>query len=122
MSILYDLKTKAIVERKARGPLVAFYSFVISEIATIGKNDGNRDTTDDEAIRMIKKLIAVNEVQAEIDVISGYVPTTLSEDETRTIIEGYGLNQIGAIMGRLKKEYGQRVDMKIASQIAKECT
>ena len=46
----------------------------------------------------------------------------LSEDETRTIVQGLvdsGANNIGAIMGQLK-QYGNTIDKGLASKIARE--
>ena len=59
----------------------------------------------------------------EIEILSGYLPKQLTEDELRSIISDYKAANIGAnvglIMAFLKSKYNGLYDGKIASQIAK---
>ena len=58
MSLIQDIKSASLVARKARETkkaesLITLYS----EASMIGKNDGNRESTDAETIAVIKKFI-----------------------------------------------------------------
>ena len=64
--------------------------------------------------------------RSEIDVIRKFMPTPLTEDELKAVIEGYVensgatcLKSMGKIMGQLKSEYAGRVDMGKAGGIVK---
>lgn len=136
MKIIEKLKADAMKERKAKGPLVGFYSLIISDIINVGKNDKGRETTEDEAIRVIKNMITKNEatiavmeanggvdtseLKAENWAIEGFVPEVMSENETFEAIVALGGTNIGQIMGGLKKVFGAKVDMKLAQRLAKE--
>lgn len=123
--ILQKLKKKSIELRKAKSELASFSVFLIAEIEKVGKNDGNRETTNDEAIKvlqkMVKNLTGVPGVsEDEIAFIEGYLPQQVSEEELREFIVTLNAGNIGAVMGAVKKHYGATADMKIASKIAKE--
>ena len=65
--------------------------------------------------------------RSEIEIIRTYMPTPLSEDELKSVIQTYVddmgatcLKDMGKIMGRLKSGYAGRVDMGKAGAIVKE--
>ena len=56
--IVNQLKQDRVQARKDRDPtLTSFLTTVYSEVVTVGKNDGNRETTDQETIAVLKKYI-----------------------------------------------------------------
>ena len=64
--------------------------------------------------------------RTEIEVIRAFMPTPLSDDELKAVIEGYVrdsgatcLKSMGKIMGLLKSDYAGRVDMGKAGAIVK---
>lgn len=64
--------------------------------------------------------------RSEIDVIRAFMPTPLSDDELKSVIEGYVkdsgatcLKSMGKIMGQLKSDYAGRVDMGKAGAMVK---
>lgn len=122
--ILQELKKKSIELRKAKSELASFSVFLIAEIEKVGKNDGNRETTNDEAIKvlqkMVKNLTGVPGSEGEIAFIEDYLPQQVSEEELREFIVTLNAGNIGAVMGAVKKHYGATADMKVASKIAKE--
>ena len=83
-----------------------------------------------ESIEMYKKnnrndLLEIEEKESQI--LSGYLPQQLSEDETRKIcieiIKKLGANSIkdmGKIMGELRKNYSDSIDFSKAGAILKE--
>lgn len=115
---------------------------LFAEAAMVGKNAGNRESTDDEVVSMVKKFVAnIDETRkliaassrpddaalarlaAEREVVSAYLPAMADADELRAFIGeqvGAGANAIGPIMGAVKKQFGAAADMKLANAIARE--
>jgi uncharacterized protein YqeY len=141
--LIDEVKAQSVQARKDRNHqlaqlLITFYS----EAAMIGKNDGERPTTDEEVQKVAKKFIGgakdvienlpagderVEAAQFEIDVLEGFLPQQLSEEELGIsigmIIEGHGLTSVrdmGTIMKELNKVHAGRFDGSRASAIAKE--
>ena len=138
MSIIEKLKESRIAARKkSDNVLSSFYAFVISEVEKVGKNSGNRLTTEDESIRVIEKTLAnieetvavskdnVNpELLKQIEVLKTFIPEKVSEDVVRNFIVGLKENNIssnkGMYMKELKAKFGSNVDMKVAGSIVDE--
>lgn len=138
MTIIEEMKAKSIELRKNKGGLASFSTFALSEITKIGKNDGNRETTEDEAISAIKKMIDKNrssismtkdgyskmKLEAEIDFLRSFLPEMVDENEIRKFLsDEFGVDKpsnMGIAMGAIKKKFGSLVDMKEASKIVKE--
>jgi hypothetical protein len=64
--------------------------------------------------------------QAELDVIESFLPTQMSEDNTRAAIEGIkaevgatGPKDMGKVMALLKERHGTVIDMSKASGLVK---
>jgi uncharacterized protein YqeY len=64
--------------------------------------------------------------QAELDVIEGFLPSQMSEEETRAAIEAIkaelgagGLKDMGRVMAALKERHGTVLDMSKASGLVK---
>ena len=133
--IIKQLDALKLQARKSKQP-TAFLSLLISQINLIGKNDGDRETTDDEALRVLKKMIAANEetisvldtgaqldaLQAEVDVMTPFLPQMVDEATVQAYIDELvsgGANNIGALMGGLKKKFGSTIDMKLANPLVR---
>lgn len=119
-------KTHVLDLRKKRSTLGPTMQFHLSEIANIGKRDGNRATTDTEALQYIKKTVATLKSQNtsnkdEIDELSKFLPKMASEKEIRYFLSSLvDLSDKGVTMKSLKEKFGVNVDMKFASTIAEE--
>lgn len=141
MSIIQKLRTRALELRKSRSPIAASITFAISEIEKIGKNNGNRETTDDEAIRVVQKIVAtINENLAHADtdravhlnyektVLESVLPQMVTDEEIKSFLKSkYAFEEFagvifkkGEIMKVLREEFGSLVDMKRAGQIVSE--
>jgi uncharacterized protein YqeY len=83
-----------------------------------------------QAIEMYEKggrsELAENE-QAEVTIISEYMPTPLTEAETVDLVEAtiselqaQSMKDMGSVMGSLKSRFGSRIDGKILSQIVRD--
>jgi uncharacterized protein YqeY len=139
MTVIEKLKKESIRLRKDRSPVAASIQFALSEIEKIGKNAGNRATTDDEAIRVIQKIVStINENLTHADtgrkvhlnyektVLESVLPQMATEDEVVDFLQetfGGKLAEIpkkGEIMRALREEFGSLVDMKRAGAIVSE--
>jgi uncharacterized protein YqeY len=125
MSTIEKLKTKTLELRKARSHLGPTMQFHMAEVSKIGKSNGNRDTTEDEAIQYLKKTVQKlkeNEFtdKEEIAVLEAMLPRMATEDEVRAHIfaleaEGLDISNKGAVMKAVKEQFGSLVDMKMVA-------
>ena len=142
--LINQIKSDALIARKARKiDTATLLTTLYSEASMIGKNLGNRQSTDAEVLQVIEKFIKnANEIQtillknnkntsnivSEILVLSKYLPQKMSREElenvVRDIIEALkDINsevQMGKVMSVLKNSYGGTYDGKIASEIVKK--
>ena len=113
-----------------------------SEAQMVGKNDGNRETTDAEVVAVIKKFVKnIDETlsnlpetdpryeaaKTEREVLNFYLPKQMTEEDLRTaigeIIQSRNLSEprdMGIVMKELKAAFDSQFDGKMASQIARE--
>lgn len=144
MSLITKIKTDLVEARKARTDKdrIALLTTLSSEIAIVGKNDGNRETRDDEALAVIRKFVKnadqtvtnlesagrdTGTVTNELAILKAYLPTAPSEDEieaaTREIVAGAEGNSgkpaalRGLVMKELKTRFGDRFDGAAAAPV-----
>lgn len=134
--IVQDLKSLLLQARKDKNSAhVTFYSTLIGELVNIGKSNGNRETTDDEAVKHIRKWVnnidetikarggVCTELLQERKMCEKFLPLMLTELALRIAIEDaieeHGKNQ-GAVMKYLKDKFPNQYDGKLASTIFKE--
>ena len=137
MSIIEKLKQESLRIRRDKGVLAAFSVFALSEVMKVGKNAGNRETIEDEAIAVIKKMIST--IQSNLDVVKDegniakfrsekellerVLPTMVADDEVRMFLVAEFGNvkpTKGDIMKKTKAKFGSLVDMKKVSEISME--
>jgi uncharacterized protein YqeY len=121
----------------AKGLMVTLYS----EAAMVGKNKRNGDTTDEEAIGMVKKFAANTEEtirllaergqdagvqKRELEILQAYLPKQLTQAELVKAIADIVAVQpekspkvMGKVMAELKARYGATYDGKLASELVK---
>lgn len=135
MSVIEKLKAESLRLRKERSQLAPSIAFALSEIEKVGKNNGNRQTTEDEAIKVVQKIVGTLElnnqitdavtskrIQEEILVLSSVLPQMVSEEKVRAEIStcvAFGQNK-GQIMKHLRTKFGSLVDMRRAGEIMSE--
>jgi uncharacterized protein YqeY len=97
MTVLEDIKSAQLNARKARDMVATdALTTLLGEVAIVGKNDGNRDTTDEEAVVVVKKFLKnINETKAlvmkqgimtdkldrEIEIVGAFLPTQLTHEQ-----------------------------------------
>lgn len=140
MSILETIKSASVEARKAKAPSASLLVTLLSEVAMVGKN-ANRDTTDAEAIAVVKKFIKNNEetlsrvtdagviatLQMENSVLVTFVPAQMTEQDIRVaasdLVSTLGVSgpkAMGAVLKEFKQKYEGTYDGAIASRIVKE--
>ena len=139
--ILEKIKKQQLQARKEKSPIVGALTALMSEVAIVGKNNGNRETTDEEAVKVIKKFIkGINEtidlikdpeklklLETELEIYNSFLPQIMNALETRAAVEKIinalpekSPKAMGQVMGAISKEYGILIDRGLASQIVKE--
>ena len=92
---------------------------ILGEFNRIGK-----DIPDEKALSIMKKMKTNSEAQSnqfEIEILSEYLPTVLTETETISIVKEmfkttkYTVKDMGLFMKEIKSKYGSSIDMKLVS-------
>lgn len=101
----------------------------------LAKADGNRPPEEKDLLAAAKRELkmAHQSIEAGIDVgntvsiLEAFIPKTKSIEETRAIVDALiaelpekNPKLMGKVMGSLKKEYGDELDMGITSQMVKD--
>ena len=145
MSILNQIKQDQLQARKDRdADKTKLLTTLYSEAANIGLNDGKRESTDKEVVKVINKFIGSIEetftkykfagdptqLLAEKAILQSYLPTPvelMTSDQLRQCITNIiadndvtSIKQMGVVMTRLKAEYDGLYDGKVANGIVKE--
>ena len=142
MTKLEEIKQDSMQARKdknevAKNLLITLYS----EASMIGKNDGNRITTESEVINTVKKFLknleetvshtknetVLTALSLERKLLNKYLPKQLTEDELTALIQRVikaqyldSMRSMGLIMTFLKEHYDGRYDGKLASGIIRK--
>lgn len=141
MSLLSTIRNDSLTARKARDTVAAsLLVTLLSEAEMTGLNDGKRESSDTEVIATIRKFLKNNAeartvrpddavLQREAQILEGYLPRQLSEDELRAAIlavaGSLGLTQItakdtGALMKGLNAQYSGQFNGGQASALIKQ--
>lgn len=113
---------------------------LLGEAEMVGKNDGNRQSTDAEVLKVISKFVQnakdtitalpagseqIAVLQAEIDVLSVYLPAMMSQEQLDAVISariaelGAKANP-GSVIAHLKEHYPNQYDAKTIFDVVKE--
>lgn len=145
MTIMETLRADYLAARKARATVkINLLSTLTGEATAIGKDHGDRPTTDAEALGLIAKYvkrtedtIAILDTQdtpkaaetkrilaEEVAILKAYLPTMMTSDalaeEIRKIIAEAPAAKMGDIMAILKAKFPGKYDARAASGIVKE--
>ena len=135
MSILAQIKIEQIAARKDRNAeLATTLTTLMSEIANVGLNDGKRETTDAEAIAVIKKFLkgvdetieAQDSYEAQVERLQylSYLPKQFTEFDILQNVEFLVRNtenpNMGIIMKEFKQHWDGQYDGKALAKIVKE--
>lgn len=142
MSLLSTIKQQQVQARLARESATAStLTTLLGEASAVGKNDGNRETSDDEVVAVIKKFIKnIDETissmvernldhssfTAERALLESFLPKQLTADELEVIVAEFisdeglsGARNMGVVMKHLQTEYAGKYDGKVASTVVR---
>lgn len=142
MSLLAQLKKDSLLARKAgEGVRATLLSTLIAEAEMVGKNAGNRESTDDEVQQTIRKFLKNNQeafavikdedrratLAEESAILTAYLPPMADEATVKAFIAETmaGLAErspksMGAVMAALKARFGSGFDAKQANAWVRE--
>lgn len=131
MTLFEKIKTDQLHARKNRDTVgAALLTTLISETEMVGKNAGNRATSDDETIAVVKKFIknidetivalqkqnqSFNIPLEEKTILQKYLPKQLNEIEIEEIAENFAT--MGEFMKHMKIYHNGQYDGKLASTV-----
>ena len=127
---------------------ISTYRLILSGIKDLDISNrsgpNKKDTNDEDIKKLLKKMIKqrsesidiykknnrkdlLEVEQKESEILSGYLPKQLSEEETKKIctqtvskIGASSIKDMGKVMGELKKQYADSLDFAIAGSLLKE--
>ena len=140
MAILNEINAKYITAMKEKDAETKNILSVVKNkimIENINKRAENKELTDAEIISIIQKSVKeleeeikgfesagrreqVASLQKQKDVLSGFLPEMMSEDEIKKVIDSLEEKTLPAIMAHFKKNFAGKCDMSIVSRIARE--
>ena len=131
MTLIQTVRDQQVAARVSRISSAAVLTTLLGEALMVGKNNGNREPTDEEVVAVVRKFLKnidetlrvvvdpqVREnLQQEAVVLKAFLPRQMYKDElvdlAKTCINMPGFMQL------LKKEYAGQYDGKMASEIAR---
>ena len=127
---------------------ISTYRLILSGIKNLDISNRSgpdkKDTNDEDIKKLLKKMIKqrsesidiykknnrkdlLEVEQKESEILSGYLPKQLSEEETKKIctqtvskLGASSIKDMGKVMGELKKQYADSLDFAIAGSLLKE--
>ena len=127
---------------------ISTYRLILSGIKDLDISNRSgpdkKDTNDEDIKKLIKKMIKqrsesidiykknnrkdlLEVEQKESEILTGYLPKQLSEEETKKIctqtvskLGASSIKDMGKVMGELKKQYADNLDFAIAGSLLKE--
>jgi uncharacterized protein YqeY len=140
-SLLQQIKDRSLEARKAKTPEAIYLTTLLGEASRPGKDNGNRESTDEEVLKVLTKfktgaieMLDVFERVEDVDkiivtkrelaILDSYLPKLMSNIELENIIAKFVIDadkkpSIGMVMAYLKANYTGQYDGKAASVFAK---
>ena len=136
MTLFAKIKEHQLIARKAKDSLAAtLLTTLIGEVFALAKNDGNREVTDADVVKLVKKFLdGINEsikymesakneealtmLRGEATILAPYMPQQMDEATLTEVLCESGPN-LGKLMSLLKSRYAGEYDGAMASKIAK---
>ena len=130
-----ELRKAMMLAKKTDPEKSTVLAMLLDATQKIAKSDGNREANEKDLLVAAKRELkmAHQSIDAGIDVgntveiLQVFIPETKSAEETKVIVDALiaelpekNPKLMGKVMGSLKKEYGDTMDMGIASQMVKE--
>lgn len=142
MTLIQRIRADQLQARKETDTVKAnLLTTLIGEAVSIGKNDGNRETTDAEVVALTKKFIKnlqeaiaacsrfgfnTDDQVREVSILEAYIPKQMSAEQLKEVVTAIkaeisaGPKDMGKVMALLKARHDGQYDGKVASSIVKE--
>jgi uncharacterized protein YqeY len=135
---MQQIKTDQLEARKQKdGIRASLLTTLIGEATSVGKNDGNRETTDAEVVAMIKKFIKnidetlkvtdSHQFRTERTILAALLPSQLTKEQLLPIIADLSAEvgattpkDMGKVMKVLKERYDGQYDGGTASALIRQ--
>jgi len=142
MSLVKKVKEDLVAARKARtdNKKVMLLNTLVSEIEMVGKNAGNRESTDTEALAVVRKFVKnaqqsiddlrrtgrdTGDIQYEIQILESYLPAAVPEADVEAAVreiiaanaEMKPKDLKGVVIKGLKERYGAAFDGRVMSAV-----
>ena len=130
-----ELRKNMMLAKKTDMEKSTILAMLLDAAQKLAKTDGNREVEEKDILAAAKRelkmahqsLDAGIDVGNTVEILEVFIPKTKSPEETKTIVDALvaalpekNPQLMGKVMGSLKKEYGDQIDMGIASQMVKE--
>jgi uncharacterized protein YqeY len=143
MSLLKQIQTQQLHQRRLKiDPIaISLLTTLLGEATAVGKNAGNRETTDAEVVAVVKKFLKNVEetlqrvdsesskyadLMAEKSILEGLLPRQMTETELENAVKALatelgatGARDMGRVMKELKTRYEGTYDGSRASAVCK---
>lgn len=133
MTLIQTIKEQQLQARKDGNVQASLLTTLLAEATNVGKNDGNRETTDQEVVAVVKKFIknldeTIQALQtrkqdfsaftAEKETLETFLPAQLSKTDLLNLAKTQP--SMPLFMKHLKENFAGQYDGKTASLIAKQ--
>jgi len=135
MNLLEQIKNDILMARKNKDSrLTTFLSTLYAESEKVGKDSGNRLSTDEEVIKTIKKFVKGceetlkvstenSQAKFELQILNEYLPKSASKEELEFFIKEKvqeGIKTFPLLIKATKEKFGTSFDGGLTSGIIKE--
>jgi uncharacterized protein YqeY len=131
MTLIQKVREQQVAARVARIQSASVLTTLLGEAQMVGKNNGNREPTDEEVVAVVQKFlknidetlrvasdVQVREtLQQEAAVLKAFLPRQMDKNELTELAKTCAT--MPAFMQLLKKEHAGQYDGKTASEIAR---
>lgn len=141
MSKLQEIKASQLDARKNKFTSIAsLLTTIIGESEMVGKNDNNRETTDDDVLKVLKRFekgmietlgylkpgdARIADVEGELKIVRAFLPAKMTNEQVKDDIVcvmiandlKYEQKSLGIITKELRAKYGDQFDgQQVSSQ------
>ncbi len=114
LGVLISAYQKNEIEKKAKGQ-----EMTDADMVSV-LNHALKELQDEKSMyESGNRLDEVQKILAQMEVVKGYLPTMMSEEEIKKVIEGLDDKSIKSVMVEFKTKYAGKADMGLVSRIAK---
>lgn len=114
LGVLISAYQKNEIEKKAKGQ-----EMTDADMVSV-LNHALKELQDEKSMyESGNRLDEVKKTEAQMEVVKGYLPTMMSEEEIKNVIDGLEDKSIKSVMVEFKTKYAGKADMGLVSRIAK---